>query len=149
MNILKRWFSPSRHTGISDVLTSGIDPSDHLALVDPGLGLAPDVTAGTVDVTVNTFTDTMDPALDSSFTIPFTDPLLGIWARRFFHSASDRFRSNYSTPTASMMFSRAARRAGGSEPSRLIASAPTVNTSAIGLGRKPTVKFIMSPLTRL
>jgi hypothetical protein len=37
-----------------------------------------------------------------------------------------------------MMFSRAARRAGGSEPSRLIASAPTVNTSAIGLGRKPT-----------
>ena len=65
--------------GISDVLTSGIDPSDHLALVDPGLGLAPDVTAGTVDVTVNTFTDTMDPALDSSFTIPFTDPLWDIW----------------------------------------------------------------------
>lgn len=67
------------HMGISDVLTSGIDPSDHLALVDPGLGLAPDVTAGTVDVTVNTFTDTMDPALDSSFTIPFTDPLWDIW----------------------------------------------------------------------
>jgi hypothetical protein len=64
--------------GITDVLTSGIDPSDHLALVDPGLGL-PDVTAGTVDVTVNTFTDTMDHALDSSFTIPFTDPLWDIW----------------------------------------------------------------------
>jgi hypothetical protein len=65
--------------GITDVLTSGIDPSDHLALADPGLGLAPDVTAGTVDVTVNTFTDTMDPALDSSFTIPFTDPLTDLW----------------------------------------------------------------------
>jgi hypothetical protein len=68
---------PSLH--ITDVLTSGIDPSDHLALVDPGLGLPPDVTAGTVDVTVNTFTDTMDKALDSTFTIPFTDPLWDIW----------------------------------------------------------------------
>src|ERR1700751_2213248 len=48
-----------------------------------------------------------------------------------------------------MMFSRAARRAGGTEPSRLIASAPTVNTNAIELGRKATRKFIMSPLTRL
>lgn len=65
--------------GITDVLTSGIDPSDHLALADPGLGLPADVTAGTVDVTVNTFTDTMDPALDSSFTIPFTDPLYDLW----------------------------------------------------------------------
>jgi hypothetical protein len=68
---------PSLH--ITDVLTSGIDPSDHLALVDPGLGLPADVTAGTVDVTVNTFTDTTDSALDSSFTIPFTDPLWDIW----------------------------------------------------------------------
>jgi hypothetical protein len=67
--------------GFSDVLTGGIDPSDHLAL-EPGiaaLGLPPDVTAGTVDVTVNTFTDTADPALDSSFTIPFTDPLIELW----------------------------------------------------------------------
>ena len=55
----------------------------------------------------------------------------------------------YSTPTASMMFSRAARRAGGTEPSRLSASAPTVKTRAIGLGRKSTLKFMMSALTRL
>ena len=30
-------------------------------------------------VTVNTFIDSMDPALDSSFTIPFTDPLAQLW----------------------------------------------------------------------
>ena len=48
-----------------------------------------------------------------------------------------------------MMFSRAARRAGGTEASRLIANAPIVKTSAIGLGRKSTLKFMMSPLTRL
>ena len=47
------------------------------------------------------------------------------------------------------MFSLAARRAGGTEASRLIANAPIVNMSAIGLGRKPTLKFMMSPLTRL
>jgi hypothetical protein len=63
--------------GITDVLTSGIDPSDTLATLVSGQPI--DVTAGTVDVTVNTFTDTMDPALDSSFTIPFTDPLWDIW----------------------------------------------------------------------
>ncbi|MDD7813152.1 hypothetical protein PP713_11320 [Mycobacterium sp. CSUR Q5927] len=65
--------------GITDVLTSGIDPSDHLALADPGLGLPADVTAGTVDETVNTFRDSMDPALDSTTTIPFTDPLTDLW----------------------------------------------------------------------
>lgn len=65
--------------GITDVLTSGIDPSDHLALVTPGLGLPADVTAGTVDVTVNTFSDSMNPGLDGSFTIPFTDPINEIW----------------------------------------------------------------------
>ena len=48
-----------------------------------------------------------------------------------------------------MMFSRAARRAGGTEASRLIASAPIVKTSAVGLGRKSTLKFMMSALTRL
>ncbi len=63
--------------GITDVLTSGIDPSDHLATLVSGLPA--DVTAGTVDVTVNTFQDSMDPALDSSFTIPFTDPLTELW----------------------------------------------------------------------
>lgn len=65
--------------GITDILTSGIDPSDHLALADPGLGLPADVTAGTVDATVNTLTDTMNPTLDSTFTIPFTDPLTDLW----------------------------------------------------------------------
>jgi hypothetical protein len=63
--------------GITDVLTSGIDPTDSLATLVSGQPV--DVTTGTVDITVNTFTDTMDPALDSSFTIPFTDPLWDIW----------------------------------------------------------------------
>ena len=31
------------------------------------------------DITVNTFVDTMMPSLDNSFTIPFTDPLAGLW----------------------------------------------------------------------
>jgi hypothetical protein len=63
--------------GITDVLTSGIDPTDQLATVVPGL---PDDTGvGMVDVTVNTFQDSMDPALDSSFIIPFTDPLAVLW----------------------------------------------------------------------
>lgn len=66
-------------SGFTDVLTSGIDPADHLATLLPDLGLPPDVTAGTVDVTVNTFISSTDPALDSSFTIPFTDPLIELW----------------------------------------------------------------------
>jgi hypothetical protein len=63
--------------GITDVLTSGKDPSDALA----GLGIAlPDDTGiGEANVTVNTFVDSMDPALNSTFTIPFTDPLAGLW----------------------------------------------------------------------
>jgi hypothetical protein len=63
--------------GITDVLTSGKDPSDALA----GLGIAlPDDTGiGEASVTVNTFVDSMDPALNSTFTIPFTDPLAGLW----------------------------------------------------------------------
>jgi hypothetical protein len=66
--------------GITDVLTSGIDPSDHLGLlVGLPAALLGAVTAGTVDVTVNTFYDAMNPALDSSFTIPFTDPLTELW----------------------------------------------------------------------
>ncbi len=44
--------------------------------------------------------------------------------------------SPQSTLTASMMFNRAARRAGGTEPSRLIIIAPMVKMKAIGLGRK-------------
>jgi hypothetical protein len=63
--------------GITDVLTSGNDPSDMLA----GLGVAlPDDTGiGMAGVTINTFVDTMNPALDSTFTIPFADPLSGLW----------------------------------------------------------------------
>ena len=53
-------------------------------------------------------------------------------------------REHHSTLTASMMFSLAARRAGGTEPSRLIAIAPMANTSAMELGRKLTWKFISS-----
>jgi hypothetical protein len=63
--------------GITDVLTSGKDSSDLLA----GLGVAlPDDTGiGEAGITVNTFVDSMDSALNSSFTIPFTDPIAGLW----------------------------------------------------------------------
>ena len=63
--------------GITDVLTSGMDPGDNLASL--GVTLPDDVGIGMAGVTVNTFVDTMNPALDSSFTIPFTDPLAGLW----------------------------------------------------------------------
>jgi hypothetical protein len=65
--------------GITDVLTSGNDPSD--ALAGLGITLPDDIAAGTAGVTVNTFTDSMDPALNSlfSFTIPFDDPLAQLW----------------------------------------------------------------------
>jgi hypothetical protein len=63
--------------GITDVLTSGNDPSDMLAGL--GVTLPDDTGVGVAGVTINTFVDTMDPALDSSFTIPFTDPLSGLW----------------------------------------------------------------------
>jgi hypothetical protein len=53
--------------GITDVLTSGADPSDGVGFGATGVGVAGE--------TVNTFTDTMNPALDSTFTLPFTDPL--------------------------------------------------------------------------
>jgi len=62
---------------ITDVLTSGADPDDNLALL--GVALPDDSGIGMAGVTVNTFVDTMNPALDSSFTIPFTDPLSGLW----------------------------------------------------------------------
>lgn len=62
--------------GITDVLTSGTDPSDSLATL--GVTLPDDIGIGTAGVTVNTF---IDPSLgiDSSFTIPFTDPLAQLW----------------------------------------------------------------------
>jgi hypothetical protein len=63
--------------GITDVLTSGNDPSDMLAGL--GVALPDDAGIGMAGVTINTFVDTMNPALDSSFTIPFADPLSGLW----------------------------------------------------------------------
>jgi hypothetical protein len=63
--------------GITDVLTSGKDSSDLLAGL--GISLPDDTGIGEAGVTVNTFVDTMMPSLDSSFTIPFTDPLAGLW----------------------------------------------------------------------
>jgi hypothetical protein len=63
--------------GITDVLTSGQDNSDLLAGL--GITLPDDTGIGTAGITVNTFVDTMNPALDSSFTIPFTDPLAQLW----------------------------------------------------------------------
>ncbi|HEY1840459.1 MAG TPA: hypothetical protein VGG53_09585 [Mycobacterium sp.] len=67
--------------GITDVLTSGADPSDMLATTAAGLGitLPDDIGVGTAGVTVNTFIDSMDTALNSTFTIPFTDPLEPLW----------------------------------------------------------------------
>ena len=63
--------------GITDVLTSGNDPSDSLA----AFGVPDDIAGGMTGVTVNTFTDSMDTALNPlfSFTIPFTDPLAPLW----------------------------------------------------------------------
>jgi hypothetical protein len=65
--------------GITDVLTSGKDPSD--ALAGLGITLPDDTGIGTAGITVNTFTDSMDPALNPlySFTIPFEDPLAQLW----------------------------------------------------------------------
>ena len=63
--------------GITDVLTSGNDASGLLATL--GVPIPADLALGSAGVTVNTFIDTMNPALDSSFTIPFTDPLAGLW----------------------------------------------------------------------
>lgn len=62
-------------TGITDVLTSGTDPSEALT----SFGATPTEALGMAGVTVNTFTDTMMPSLDSSFTIPFMDPLDQLW----------------------------------------------------------------------
>jgi hypothetical protein len=61
--------------GITDVLTSGAETTNDLAQ----FGVPDDIGLGMAGVTVNTFTDTMNPALDSSFTIPFADPLSGLW----------------------------------------------------------------------
>jgi hypothetical protein len=65
--------------GFTDVLTSGSDPSDGLAGVSGLSDIPASVLEGTTGVTVNTFIDSADPALDSSFTIPFMDPIVGVW----------------------------------------------------------------------
>jgi hypothetical protein len=63
--------------GITDVLTSGKDSSDALA----GLGITlPDTTGiGETGETVNTFIDASNPMLNSTFELPFTDPLAQLW----------------------------------------------------------------------
>jgi len=63
--------------GITDVLTSGTESTNDLAQ----FGVPDDIGLGMANVTVNTFTDTMNPALDPllSFTIPFEDPLAQLW----------------------------------------------------------------------
>jgi hypothetical protein len=63
--------------GITDVLTSGDDTSGLLSTL--GVPIPADLAVGTAGVTVNTFIDTMNPALDSSFIIPFEDPLAQLW----------------------------------------------------------------------
>ena len=63
--------------GITDVLTSGKDTSDLLATL--GVPIPDDTGIGTAGITVNTFVDAMDPALNSSFTIPFEDPIAQLW----------------------------------------------------------------------
>ena len=62
--------------GITDVLTSGDDASGLLATL--GVPIPDDLVQG-ANITVNTFIDTMDPALNSSFIIPFEDPLAQLW----------------------------------------------------------------------
>jgi hypothetical protein len=61
----------SQQLGITDILTSGTDPSDSVGFGSAGVGMAGE--------TVNTFIDKMDPMLDSTFVIPFTDPLAQIF----------------------------------------------------------------------
>jgi hypothetical protein len=61
--------------GITDVLTSGTETTNDLLQ----FGVPDDIGLGMANVTVNTFTDSMDPLLNSSFTIPFEDPLAGLW----------------------------------------------------------------------
>src|ERR1700753_3368225 len=55
--------------------------SGFISATDPLFALfgIDDIGLGTAGVTVNTFIDTMNPALDSSFTIPFEDPIAGLW----------------------------------------------------------------------
>lgn len=65
------------HLGITDVLTSGFDPSDSLAgLGVPGIDAT--VGEGVAGETVNTFMNSMT-GQDFTTTLHFTDPLAGLW----------------------------------------------------------------------
>jgi hypothetical protein len=55
----------------TDILTSGADPSDSVGFGAAGIGEAGE--------TVNTFIVPSDPMLDSTFELPFTDPLAQIF----------------------------------------------------------------------
>jgi hypothetical protein len=55
----------------TDILTSGADPSDGVGFGAVGIGEAGE--------TVNTFIDPSNPMLDSTFELPFTDPLAQIF----------------------------------------------------------------------
>jgi hypothetical protein len=55
----------------TDILTSGADPSDGVGFGAVGIGEAGE--------TVNTFIVPSDPMLDSTFELPFTDPLAQIF----------------------------------------------------------------------
>jgi hypothetical protein len=59
----------------TDVLTSGDDSSGLLATL--GVPIPDDLVQG-ANITVNTFIDTVT-GTETSFTIPFTDPLAGLW----------------------------------------------------------------------
>jgi hypothetical protein len=62
----------SQPLGFTDILTSGADPSEgHFGFGAAGIGMAGE--------TVNTFIDKMDPMLDSTIVLPFTDPLAQIF----------------------------------------------------------------------
>jgi hypothetical protein len=66
------------HVGsFTDVLTSGTDPSD--ALAGLGITLPADVGIGEAGETVNTFIDGSNSMLNSSWELPFTDPLAQLW----------------------------------------------------------------------
>jgi hypothetical protein len=61
----------------TDVLTSGADPSDGLA----AFGITGDTGIGVAGETINTFIVPSDPALDFTFSLPFTDPLAELFTQ--------------------------------------------------------------------
>jgi hypothetical protein len=63
----------------TEVVTSGTDPSDSLASFFAGSGVPADTGIGTANETIFTLVDPSDPALDSTFTIPFSDPFAEIF----------------------------------------------------------------------